>query len=147
MSNKKSYVIVRIEKEEQIANYLRACDKEFIPTLSKRIDIREYARKISENAQIYGVLMNNEICGLCAIYLNNQVEGYITSFNIKRKYQNQGYGKLLMQHVMNEAKQQSYKTITLEVDIDNYKAIAFYKKNSFKEKREHGKWIILEVVL
>lgn len=144
MIEKKSYVIKRIQDEKRIADYLRFCDKDFIPTLSRRIDIGSYAKKIFQYAQVYCLVSENQILGMCAIYLNNGIEGFITSFNISKQIQNKGYGKILLQHVIHEAKLQNYTTIALEVNKKNDKAITFYKKNSFVIVGEHENWFIMK---
>lgn len=147
MCERKSYVIKRIREEERIADFLRSCDEEFIPTLSLRINIESYAKKLFQYAQVYCLVSENQIFGMCAIYLNNVTEGFITSFNVSKQSQNKGYGKILLQHVLYEAKQQNYTTITLEVDKNNVKAITFYKKNSFVIEREYENWLVLKAKL
>lgn len=84
---------------------------------------------------------------MCAIYLNNGVEGFITSFNIMRQYQKQGYGKVLIQHVLKEAALQNYPFVALEVDKNNDSAVAFYKKNAFVMEGEYENWLIMKAKL
>ncbi len=145
MCERKSYVIKRIRDEKKIADFLSFSDEDFIPILSQRIDIESYVKKIIKYAQVYCIISENQILGMCAIYLNNGIEGFITSFNISKQFQNQGYGKLLLERVLHEAKLQNYKTVTLEVDKNNNNAIAFYKKFAFKIERAYENWLVLKV--
>lgn len=147
MCDKKTYVIKKIREEKRIADFLGTCDKDFMPILSQRIDIGSYAKKLSQYAQVYCLVSEKQIFGMCAIYLNNGIEAFITSFNVTQQFQNQGYGKILMQHVLHEAKQQNYKIIILEVDKNNEKAILFYKKNSFVVEEEHENWLVMKAKL
>ena len=48
------------------------------------------------------------------------------------KYENQGIGSSLMQHMINDCQKRGIENITLEVRKDNRKAIHLYEKNGFK---------------
>lgn len=60
-------------------------------------------------------------------------DGEIINFLIDKKYQRCGYGTLLFQSLLNEAKEKGVNKITLEVRKSNDPAINFYKKFGFKQ--------------
>lgn len=57
---------------------------------------------------------------------------YISSIMIKDTEQRKGYGKALLNYVINFAKENEYNEITLDVRATNEKAIEFYKKMGFE---------------
>jgi ribosomal protein S18 acetylase RimI-like enzyme len=50
---------------------------------------------------------------------------------IDNQHQNKGYGKILINHLINEANKFNLKNISLNVSINNNYAIIFYLKNNF----------------
>lgn len=78
-------------------------------------------------------LIDNKIVGFINYYLiYDRIE--IVNFNILDFFQNKGYGSILLNHLIDKAKNDGIKNITLEVRKDNEKAIYLYKKNGFIEK-------------
>lgn len=145
MKEQEKYKIIRNLNEDSIIDFLWSCDKDFIPSLSQRIEINTYSKKIYEYANVYCVMVKEQIKAMCAIYLNNEKEGFITSFNVVKASQKKGYGTILMQHVLHQAKKEKYTTVTLKVDCRNEKAIAFYKKNLFFIDEKIDNWIIMRI--
>lgn len=141
------YKIISNINQDSIREFLWSCDKDFIPRLSQRIEINTYSKKIYEYANVYCVIVSEQIRAMCAIYLNNEKEGFITSFNVVKTSQNNGYGTILMQYVLNEAKKQKYTTVALKVDCNNQKAINFYKKNLFFIEEKIDNWITMRIYL
>ena len=80
-------------------------------------------RLIEENDNIIGYI------GGCFCF----EDGEILNFLIDEKYQHLGYGTLLFNHLMEEAKENGIKRVTLEVRENNIKGINFYKKHNFKK--------------
>ena len=78
-----------------------------------------------------------------AVDENNIPVGYIGVFDsfddyniigiaVDNNYQKKGIGSLLLQKVIEEAKLNNIKSLSLEVDEKNEKAINFYKNKGFK---------------
>lgn len=61
-------------------------------------------------------------------------EGYINNIAIKREYQSQGYGTKLFEDLLERAQKFEVNALTLEVEVDNEKAIKLYKKFGFIEE-------------
>jgi len=59
---------------------------------------------------------------------------HIFSIQIKRKFQQKGYGNKLMGHIITFAKEKKLKKIILEAHDSNKQAINFYKNLKFKIK-------------
>ena len=75
---------------------------------------------------------NNEIIGYIGGIFYFE-DGEILNFLIDNKYQNMGYGTKLFNSLMDEAKENGIKNVTLEVRENNVKGINFYKKNNFTQ--------------
>lgn len=56
---------------------------------------------------------------------------YVSRMIVKREYRNQGIGEIILDYLINQAKEMGYKEMALGVDIDNYSAIHLYKKKGF----------------
>lgn len=78
------------------------------------------------------VIEEKEVIGYIGGYFYDGV-GEIINFLIDDIYQHQGYGTLLFNSLVEKAKINNIKQITLEVKRSNIKGINFYKKNNFKE--------------
>lgn len=126
---------------DTVVKFLWEVDECIIPILSCRVDIEQYARKISKYADMFNVWYQEELIGNAAVYLNNQKEGFVTSFVIKPKYQKLGYGKKLWECVCQEAEKRGIKEISLNVHQSNNAAKAFYKSQGFAVECENGEWI------
>ena len=60
-------------------------------------------------------------------------EAYINNIAVKKEFRGEGFGKMLMNALIEDAKSQNIKAMTLEVRVTNESAIALYKKLGFKE--------------
>lgn len=126
-------------KIEQIKKYERVKDeivglKDTFGPLLERVDIEEYAKKISEYACVYILRKEKITYGLVAIYMNDRINktAYITLIGIAKKYRRMHLGSLLMNYCIEEARASGMKALKLEVDKKNSAAIAFYEKEGLK---------------
>ncbi len=60
-------------------------------------------------------------------------EADINNIAVKKEFRGMGFGKMLMNALIEDAKSQNIKAMTLEVRVSNESAIALYKKLGFKE--------------
>ena len=73
----------------------------------------------------------------------------IQSVAIKQEFQGQGIGKMMVQQMIEQLKQDGCKKLQLFAEADNPRAIAFYKSFGFKEeglmpgyvRRSHDKYV------
>ena len=79
------------------------------------------------------MLLDDEVIGY---YSFQKVfdEGYINNIAIKREYQSKGYGTKLFQDLIERAHKFEVNALTLEVEVDNDRAIKLYKKFGFQEE-------------
>lgn len=65
------------------------------------------------------------------IYNNNWLKGYIDFIAINRKFQGKGFGKQLINAVLDDFEAKGIKTVYLRVYYNNYKARHVYEKMGF----------------
>lgn len=59
-------------------------------------------------------------------------EAHITNVAVKESFRHQGFGKMLMDALINEAKERKIVAMTLEVRVSNANAVKLYEKMGFK---------------
>lgn len=117
-----------------ISLHLMACDESFIPALSSRINISEYAQKIYDKAITFEAWnKKSELIGLIAAYFSLQEFGiaFITNVSVNKNNKGKGIASQLLSNCIEYALKTKSKEIKLEVNIENTPAIAFYKKHHF----------------
>lgn len=77
-------------------------------------------------------------------YVPNQ-RIYVSRMIVKREYRNQGIGGIILDYLIEQAKEMAYSEMALGVDIDNYNAVHLYQKKGFKtlikeDEDEYGRF-------
>ncbi len=118
---------------EQIAEHLSRCDADFMPSLSGRVEISDYAKKIAGKATRFEAWSGGTLVGLVAVYCNDQEMRivYITSVSVLKEWKGKGIAARLMKQCIEHAKALGMQQISLEVAGDNTTAIKLYEKNGF----------------
>jgi ribosomal protein S18 acetylase RimI-like enzyme len=117
-----------------IENHLHECDMRFVPPLSSRISIPDYARKLSTLADRFEAWESERLIGLVAAYLRNSntLEGFISSVSICGDLEGKGIGSRLMQKCFDAAVAKGLTTLMLEVAQNDPHASGFYLKHGFQ---------------
>lgn len=70
--------------ESEIAGHLKQCDADFVPPLSSRVEIKDYAQKIANKATRFEAWSDGTMVGLVAAYYNDHENRlvYITSVSV-----------------------------------------------------------------
>ena len=133
-----------------ISLHLMACDNSFIPLLSSRINIIDYAQKIYEKAITFEVWNKNELIGLIAAYFTQSKSGvaFITNVSVSKNYKGKGIASKLLSNCISYALNINYKEIKLEVNTENIPAITFYKKHhfSYTETKENSIFLTYQLI-
>lgn len=123
----------------QIFEHISKCDNSFTPPLRDRVNIHDYAHKISIKTERFEAWIGNELIGLVASYFNDKKNrtAFITTVSILPQWQNCGLASRLMTRCIRYAQLKKFTQIKLEVNKNNYPAIKLYKKHGFSfEKTE-----------
>ena len=133
---------MRIPKDE-IVHLLRFGDEDFCPHLSKIVDIEAYAEKLSQFAEFSIIGSGSNILGWMAYYKNNSGKFiYITHFWVNRLCQKKGYGKYLLDKMIQEYGH-GYNEVCVEIYKEDEGALVFYDKNGFKLKEDRTDRVLL----
>lgn len=147
---KGKHLVTRYPQESDLKNlldYINALSKErtFVRFQGEEItqdEEKKYLdsmlKKIQENKEVHLLVFSgNQLIGSAGIELKDLSEKYQGHFGISiaNKWRGQGIGKLLMEKVIKEAKQNlpGLKLITLTVNANNKIAIKIYRQFGFKK--------------
>lgn len=131
--------------EAEIARHLKRCDRDFVPPLSARVAIDDYAHKIAVNAVRFEAWGGNELIGLVAAYCNDldRRVAFITSVSVQSEWQGQGLASRLMERCIGYVQARGFKGVELEVDKENVAAIKLYEKAGFSGNGAEGRFMRL----
>ena len=133
----------------RIKGFLCAVEQHFYEPLSQRVDIQEYALKLSTNAKnLFLVEESGADVAHVAFYENKKENSiFISSIATKTTHRNNGLGGYILEVIKTYAKENNYKEIELEVDARANKLISFYKKNSFVELKRYENTLRLNYLI
>ncbi len=120
--------------EADVAAHLHACDGQYIPPLSSRIDIDAYAVKIVRQATLFEAWHGAELAGLVAAYLDKVAArtGFVTNVSVVGAHRGAGLAATLMSRCIAHAKAAGLGQLVLEVSDRNGAALELYRKLGFK---------------
>lgn len=126
---------VRTASKTAILAHLLACDADYNPTLSQRVDLLEYTSKLSDKAATFEAWEGSSLVGLVAAYLNDMERGhgFITNVSVLQRFAGRGIAKTLLQTCVDEARRLGMDEINLHVARGNSQAIDLYRKIGFVE--------------
>lgn len=129
---------------QRLYSILCEMDMHMMPPLSQRVCVEEYARKLTEKAEIYYIIYEGQDCGHCAVYMNSGKKAFISSLVIHTKFQGMGMAHFLLRKVIGEAKKRNMDQIGLEVHRDNKIAYQLYCHAGFQRVAEQGELIVMK---
>ena len=129
----------------EIAEHLRRCDANFVPPLSERVEIAEYAKKIVTSATRFEGWAEDVLVGLVAVYCNDEIKriAYVTSVSLLEEWRGKGIGACLMNNCLRHATVSGMQRIRLEVDSVNLPAIKLYKKLGFAVLEQNARVVAM----
>ena len=133
----------------QVAEHLWRCDGDFIPSLSSRVEIPDYAQKIANKATRFEAWSGGILVGLVAAYCNDQERylAYITNASVLPAWKNMGIAGRLVGRCVEHAKASGMRQIKLEVVEDNLPAIKLYEKSGFVASKTNALFITMSLYL
>ena len=135
--------------EAEIAAHLVRCDADFVPPLSGRVAIQDYARKIASTALRFEAWSGGSLIALVAAYCNdrNKCIAYITSVSVLRAWTGKGIGASLVGQCIERAKESGMQLVSLEVAEANIRAIKLYSKRGFVVGNANGPFVAMNLYL
>ncbi len=126
---------VNIASCGEIAEHLSRCDGYFVPSLSARVEIPDYAEKIEKRAMRFEAWSGGTLVGMLAAYFNVPTEsyGFITSVSVLNHWAGRGIAACMLEQCVEHARMLGLQGVQLEVGCDNLPAIRLYLKVGFVE--------------
>jgi ribosomal protein S18 acetylase RimI-like enzyme len=132
---------------EQIRSLLLNCDDSFIPRLSDRVEIADYSSKIREKALTFEAWKAETLIGLLAAYFNSSERiCYITNLSVLPAFARTGIAKRLLTECLARAKACNMECTSLEVGVDNHRAIGLYSKFGFQVVQHRGSSVLMTCI-
>jgi ribosomal-protein-alanine N-acetyltransferase len=115
-----------------IRAHLDACDADFLPPLSTRVDIAEYSRKLRARSVTFEAWSGDTLAGLVAVYLNpDSGSCFVSDVSVRREFARQGIGGELVRRCVDHAASVGLRTASLSVHSGNKRAIRLYERAGF----------------
>jgi len=134
---------------EEVLRHLKRCDGHFVPPLSSRVDLLDYARKIHKNAVSFEAWDEDthSLVGMINAYLNDPKgqAAYITNVSVAREYMGQGVASVLLAMCLALAQADHFSIVKLEVLPENVPAMRLYTRAGFKAVASSGESLLLMV--
>lgn len=128
---------------DKVLKYLEQVDQLFVPTLSSQTNLPDYAKKISEHAELLWVICDDEIIGMCAFYVNCLPKAYLTSISVLPDFQGKGVAGSLLRQTIGICRQYGFVYLYLEVFKHNTRAYTIYQQTGFNTIKDSGeKWVM-----
>lgn len=136
---------------EAITAHLSQCAGCFVPPLYSYVNIKEYGKKIFDNAVTFEVWDAGKLVGLIAAYYNDRETGlgYITNVSVLKSYHGLGIASNLLDQAIDYGRTNGFSKVGLEVEPDNIKAFRLYEKHCFVSagQVEEGKKVKMFLLL
>lgn len=129
--------------QNEILKFLLDVDKHFKPEpISKRVNLDEYAEKLSTFANHFYVKEDESIIGMSCCYMNDPSKEkiFVSITCVDYKYLGKGIGRRLTNEYEKEAIKEGFKAIEFEVHIDNLPSIEMHKKLGFSISRKNNEF-------
>lgn len=119
--------------EQQLLLHLEKCDHNFIPALSTRVNLPEYANKLFEKACNFEAFDGSILIGVVAMYVDfASRKGFVSNVSVLQNYSGKGVGSTLMRNAIAYSLENQLSQIQLEVNQNNKAALALYQSLGFK---------------
>jgi ribosomal-protein-alanine N-acetyltransferase len=133
----------------EITTHLFQADKNFEPSLSSRVEIQTYARKLYDKAERFEAWLDQDLVGLVATYCNRRDGGktFVSSVSVLPEWQGQGIANHLMRQCIEQLQRSGFSQINLEVNEQSFAALALYRKLGFSILQSTGSTLIMSINL
>lgn len=134
---------------EEVYSFLLETDAEFLAPLSLRVNLKSYARKLSEYSDFSLCYEEDQLVGMISCYTNQPPIGYISNVCVKKQYQGRGVFSTMFQGLLYNMESRGIHILRLEVDCQNDIAYGIYRHVGFQELeyRSDTDKVLMELVL
>jgi ribosomal protein S18 acetylase RimI-like enzyme len=130
-------ITIRINQlaSSEISRYLLENDNTFVPPLSTRLQIDNYAIKLAKYAVHFCVFINKRLVGYSGCYFNDpdKNDAFISTLSVIQEFRGKGLSKKLLLAIIQYGIKKEYNKIRLQVNVSNKPALNLYSENGFLE--------------
>ncbi len=130
--------IVNSNDANRIANFLARNSICFIPPLCERINLFDYANKLSQKAVNIFLIYGEIDVGHAGFYVNKPPSAFLSTFCIDYAFKGMSLGDKLLLEVIITCKEYHCQNIYLEVSLKNKIAQKFYTSKGFSVVSTNG---------
>lgn len=133
----------------QIQGHLGQCDAHFSPRLSDRVNLPEYAEKLTLYSERFEAWADSALVGLVALYINdkNKRLAHISNVSVVPEWQGRQVAQSLLSNAIQYAQSLHFSLIGLTVDERSRGAVHLYTKIGFKVFESSGSLLSMQKVL
>jgi ribosomal protein S18 acetylase RimI-like enzyme len=135
--------------ESEIADHLLCCDADFVPPLSGRVEIKNYAQKIVSKATRFEAWLDGALVGLVAVYCNDYEKcvAYISSVSVLKAWAGKGIATRLITQCIKHVQASGMGQVSLEVAVNNIPATKLYEKSGFVAGKADTPFVTMNLYL
>jgi ribosomal protein S18 acetylase RimI-like enzyme len=121
--------------ETEIYTYLLENDQIFIPCLTSRVNLLNYATKLNKFADHFCAFFKDRLIGFLGCYFNDPKNNiaFISTLSVNREFQRRGVAKKLLETTIIYGFENGFKQMKLSVHKSNISAITLYSEAGFLE--------------
>lgn len=124
---------------DEVFALLTACDQDYVPSLSSRVSLNEYASKIVSKAVRFEAWIGQCLVGLVAAYCNDTAKtAFVTNVSVEPRFRGAGLGGELVASCVSYCGACGMRQITLSVNHTSSAAIALYQRHGFQVTIHEG---------
>ncbi|MCC5881999.1 MAG: GNAT family N-acetyltransferase [Halomonas sp.] len=118
----------------ELIHMMQVEGERFKPGFWHDVDLKDYASKLLNRAEIRFHYSEGNCQGFIAYYCNDKESrcGYISLVLVAHTAQGTGLAGELLEHVIDAMERRKFTRVRLQVDHDNPRAINFYKRHGFE---------------
>jgi len=126
---------------EEISNFINLMDEHFSPPISMRVDIPDYASKLSKKARLFSFKIDEQLSALIAFYCNDMVtkNAYISYLAVSPVCTGRGIAAKLLEACIEKCIEENMQAIYVETWFENTTVINLYEKYGFARVEEMTK--------
>jgi ribosomal protein S18 acetylase RimI-like enzyme len=123
---------LNVATTQEIVDHLTLCDATFAPPLSQRLDIGDYATRLSAHAMRFEAWNDETLIGLVAAYPDHaHSRMFISNVSVLSPWRGHGFAAGLITRCGDAARDLGMRSMVLELAADNVAARRLYDKLGF----------------
>lgn len=129
-----------------IRDFLLKNNEEHFEKLTDLVDLKMYAKKLSEKSVNFNIFYESELVGFAGCYFNdlNKNEAYLSCISILRDFQGFRLGSNLILQIINYGRLKNFNRIVIRPKCKNHGLIKFLEKNEFELVHQSDIYCVFE---